>query len=55
MSRVAELESETDFTMNRRMLDNYINSLKRGIIKERELEESKTTEMTEAAGPGEEP
>lgn len=37
VTRVFELESKKDFVLNRRMIDNYLTSLKNGLAKNKEL------------------
>jgi len=36
VTRVFELESKKDFVLNRRMIDNYLTSLKNGLSKNKE-------------------
>jgi len=46
VTRVFELESKKDFVLNRRMIDNYLTSLKNGLAKNKEvfLEQNNLTE-----------
>lgn len=37
VTRVFELESKKDFVLNRRMIDNYLTSLKNGLAKNKEV------------------
>ena len=36
VTRVFELESKKDFILNRRMIDNYLTSLKNGLLKNKD-------------------